>query len=87
MLRCEVAESRIVHHPVEDFLVTIHAIDEEAFQHLVEDVLEVVEGIGLGGSLQGLALSSRLCDLIEEQLVCVREVRAEAIVYSRFRSN
>lgn len=47
MLAGDVAEGRIVHHPVEDFFA-FHPVDAQIFEHAVEDVLEVVDRIRLG---------------------------------------
>jgi hypothetical protein len=59
----------IVHVTSEYLLVLVHAVDELAFQGLVENVLEVLQRVDHGG-LQDVRVGDRfLADLVKEKLV------------------
>ena len=59
MLGRDVAEGWIVNDLIEDFLIPIHAVDKQAFEHAIKDVLEILERISLCSRLQGLVLYGR----------------------------
>jgi hypothetical protein len=65
---------------IEDLLIAFHAVDEEALQHPVKDMLKVVDGIHLGRGLQRLILDGCFGNLIKEKLIGLLEVRPKAIV-------
>ena len=71
---------RIIHEPNEDVLILVHAFDEERLQQILEHQLELVLWIHGGGLSHAVIEHSRLDDLVEEQLVRLIEVRAEALV-------
>lgn len=76
----QLPEFAIGHEFSEDLLITLDAIDDEALEGFFEDVAEVVLGIRGGGFLQYLAFDSFLLNLVEEELVGLGKVRAEALV-------
>ena len=71
----------IVHVASEYLLVLIHAVDELAFQGLVEDVLEVLERID---HCRLLDMRVRHCffpDLVEEKLIGRLELGSESLIH------
>src|SRR5450759_277606 len=74
------AELRVVEELGGARLVLIHEVDEQALQLLVEDQLEGLERVGRRCLLQRLVGDGLLADLAEEELVCLGERSAEALV-------
>src|SRR6266851_2211008 len=73
-------ELRIIEDALEYSLVVVHAAHDCAEKHAVEDQTEVVERVvaGLRGDFR--VGHPRLLELIEEQLVSLIQVEAEALV-------
>jgi hypothetical protein len=70
----------IVHVLGEDFLVLLHAVDDQPFERLDEDVAEVVQRVRRGGPAQLLVSDRFFPKLVEEQFVRLGKVSAEALV-------
>ena len=80
MLHGQLPKLAIRHELSENLLVAFHAVDDEALEGFLEDVAEVVLRVRRGRFLQRVALDGLFLNLIEEELVGLGEVRAEALV-------
>ncbi len=70
----------VIHQTPEDLLIAVHTFDKQAFQHPVEYIGKVIQGVRLRRLLQPLILNSTGRDLVEKKLICRCELRAEALV-------
>jgi hypothetical protein len=68
----------IGHEFSEDLLIALHAVDHETLEGFLEDVAEVVLGVCGGSFLQHLAFDGFFLNLVEEELVGLGKIRAEA---------
>lgn len=71
----DLAKGRVVHEAHEDLLVLVHALYEEGLQKVLEDQLKLIAWIHLRSLLEGFIEQGYFCDLIEEQLVGLVEIR------------
>src|ERR1039458_7284988 len=74
------AEVLVVEDPLVDLVVGVHAGDDCLEELAVEDELEVIDGVVLRLGRKLAVLDPAFLELVEEQLVHIRQVRAEAIV-------
>ena len=80
MFTCRGAKLPIRHHPGKDLFIPVHPLDEQFVEHTLKICSEVSEVVGPGRFLDGFAGLGGYPDLIEEKLVGLGEVRAEAFV-------
>src|ERR1700722_4204565 len=73
-------EFAIGHEFSENLLIALHAVDNEALEGFLEDVAEVVLGVRGGSFLKHLAFDGFFLNLVEEELVGLGKIRAEALV-------
>jgi hypothetical protein len=64
----------IGHEFSKNFLVALHAVDNEALEGFLEDVAEVVLGVRDGSFLQRIAFDGFFLNLVKEELVGLGEV-------------
>jgi hypothetical protein len=77
----DLGKGGIVHVAREYLPVLVHAVDELAFQGLVEDVLEVFQRVDHGGLLDVRVGDGLLANLVEEELVGGFELGSESFVH------
>jgi hypothetical protein len=75
--RDQVSELPVAHVASENLMVLIHAVDEPAFQRLIEYVVKVVQRIGDRGLLDVGVRHGFFPNLIEEELVGGFELGSE----------
>jgi len=77
---CCCLEGGIVQVPIHNLLILIHAVDHQPFDLGFHCELKVVEGIGEGALDDFGVLLCFLDELVEEELVRLGELGAEAVV-------
>lgn len=76
----EFPEFAIAHEFSKNLFIAFHTVDHEALEGFLEDVAEVVLGIRGGSFLQCLAFDGFFLNLVEEELIGLSKVSAEALV-------
>ena len=71
---------RVVHVPSEQVFVLLHAVDEQAFEGLLEYESEVVDGVGRCCLTERFIGDGFLANLVEKKLIGGSEVGAEAVI-------
>ena len=77
---CSRAKLLVAHHPVEDFVIAFHPLNEEVIEHAAEEGGKIGFVVCLCRLNNLLIPLSGGANLIEEELICLSEVSAKAFV-------
>jgi hypothetical protein len=76
----DIPESGVLHNPIEYLFVPLHAVNEEAFEHPLKHMLEIVECVDLCRRFKRFVFNRCLGDLIEKELIRGLKIGSEAFV-------
>ena len=75
-----ISEFLLAHVVGKQLLIEFHAFNEQRFQLLLEDQLELIKWVYFGGFAQGFILAGDLGDLVKEKLIRFIQLGAETLV-------